>query len=297
MRKLTNQVVCLVLSASFFCVPTRALDEPPQAANSQATASKPSAGTTIGTMVKDAITAALPGVSSIINLIWGSAPNSNKKAADAQTKLSTPDSQKSMADSAKAQAKPFIQPATQIADELAVVEKFASASSQATQNLVTMQTLLSVTPQPSNLLERLKEEWGLAADLLAPLFAQTVETDIKKVRNSSVQGMLLQIHEANTNVSGRIANRMKATKISDVDLPALKDLVAALIGLLSGTNTVAAAELNNLQQELSSLAVWANSPSQGGENLNVVVPDTKLVDFTSKQIATARAVVSRTSNN
>lgn len=253
----------------------------------------PSKGTTIGTMVKDAITAALPGVSSIINLIWGTKPTENKKANDAQAALSTTTSQKALQASAQQQAKPLIQPATQIANELAVVEKFASASGQATQNLVRMQTLLTISPQPKNLLADLKEEWGLAADLLAPLFASGMEADIQKVREPAVQAMLLQIHSANTSVSGRIANRMKATKIEEVDLPALKDLVTALLGLLGGANTMAAAELNNLEQELSALAVWANSPAQGGGDLDKVVPDAKLLGFAGVEVKAAQEVAAR----
>jgi hypothetical protein len=263
------------------------------AASGSSTTSKPSAGTTIGTMVKDAITAALPGVSSIIKLIWGTNPSSNKRAADANNALTNTAGQTALQKSAQQQAKPFIQPVTQVADELAVVEKFASASSQAATNLVTMQTLLTTSPQPNNLLKSLQEEWGLASDLLAPLFAQGVEADIKKVRDPSVQGTLLQIHAANTNVAGRIANRMKATKLTDIDLPALKDLVSALLGLLSGTNSVAAAELNNLQQELSALAVWANSPSQGGENLDKVTPDANLMKFAAAKVKAANDAADR----
>jgi hypothetical protein len=292
MRNSASPIVCLALCVAIVGYPIQVSGQAAAAATP-----KPSTGTTIGTMVKDAITAALPGVGSIINLIWPTNPNANKKAPDAQAALSTDPAKKALQTTAQQQAKPLIQPITQVADELAVVQEFASASSQATQNLVTMQTLLTVSPQPTNLLSRLKEEWGLASDLLAPLFAQGVEAEIKKVREPTVQGMLLQIHAANTNVSGRIAARMKAaTKLTDIDLPALKELISALIGLLSGTNSVAAAELNNLQQEISALAVWANSPSQGGENLDKVVPDAKLISFADAQVKAAQAVFSRNPN-
>jgi hypothetical protein len=292
MRNSTRPLVCLALCVAIVVYPIQVSGQAAPAATA-----KPSAGTTIGTMVKDAITAALPGVGSLINLIWPTNPNANKKASDAQAALSTDPAKKALQTSAQQQAKPFIQPVTQVADELAIVAKFASASSQATQNLVTMQNLLTVSPQPNNLLADLKEEWGLASDLLAPLFAQAIETDIKKVREPSVQAMLLQIHAANTNVGGRIAARMKAaTKLTDLDLPALKELISALIGLMSGTNSVAAAELNNLQQELSALAVWANSPSQGGENLDKVVPDAKLISFADGKVKAAQAAFSRNPN-
>jgi hypothetical protein len=121
-------------------------------------------GTSIGTMVKSAIGAAFPGAGTILNLLFGAnaKPNTKTTQASAQATLADSKSQTALKTSAQEQAKPYIAPATLIADELAVVEKFASASGQANQNLITMQTLLTVSPQPTNLLSRLKEEWGLA---------------------------------------------------------------------------------------------------------------------------------------
>jgi hypothetical protein len=55
---------------------------------------------------------------------------------------------------------------------------------------------------------------------------------------------------------------------------------------------MAAAELNILQQDLAALAVWANSKAQGDEE-SPIKPDQKLLDFASKQVATARAVTDR----
>jgi hypothetical protein len=244
-------------------------------------------------MVKSAITAAFPGVGTILNLIFGSnaQPNARKTQSEAKTALNDPTNQATLKTTAQDQAKPYITPATQIADELAVVEKFASASAQANQNLITMQTLLSVSPQPINLLSRLKEEWGLAGDILSPLFAKDIDTQIPKIRDPAIQVMLLQIHGANTTVSGRIASRMKATKLEDIDLPGLKDLVVALTGLLSGAQTMAAAELNILQQDLAALAVWANGKAMGEES--PIRPDQTLLDFAGKQVTAARAVTDR----
>jgi hypothetical protein len=279
------------------CVSAHLAAQTPATTSTSSTSTSSTAatvGTTIGTIVKSAVGAAFPGVDPILNLLFGSKakPDTKTTQSAAKTTLTDPKSQATLKTSAQDQAKPFVAPATQIADELAVVEKFASASGQANQNLITMQTLLTVSPQPGNLLPRLKEEWGLAGDILSPLFAKDMDTQIQKIRDPAVQVMLLQIHGANTNVSGRIASRMKAAKLEDIDLPGLKDLVVALTGLLSGAQTMAAAELNILQQDLAALAVWANSKAQGDEE-SPIKPDQKLLDFASKQVATARAVTDR----
>jgi hypothetical protein len=262
-------------------------------ASPQTSSSSTDKATTIGTMVRNAIGAAFPGVGTILTAIFGTGAKPNAKATQATAKdnLNDPSNKTKLQTSAQDAAKPYVAPATKIADELAVVETFASASARANEHLLTMQTLLSVSPQPSNLLKSLQEEWGLAGDILAPLFSKDMATQIPKVQDAEIQAKLLDIYNANTDVAGRIASRLKATRLEDVDLPAMKDLVSSLFKLLSGSQSMAAAELNILQQDLAALAVWANSKAQGPGP--TITPDKTLIDFAGTQVSVAREVLSR----
>jgi len=284
------------IAAAAACISVTLFADPPTQTQTQTQTTKSSTSTskaaTIGTMVKNAISAAFPGVGAILDVIFGSGASSSTKTTQSAAKanLSDTSNQQKLQTSAQAAAKPYITPATSIADELAVVETFASASARANQNLLTMQTLLSVSPQPPTLLSKLKEEWGLAGDILAPLFADGMATQITKVQDADIQAKLLDIHQANTAVAGRIASRLKAAeKITDIDLPGLNDLVSSLFKLLSGSQSMAAAELNILQQDLAALAVWANSKAEGPEP--VIKPDQTLLDFAGDQVAAARKVL------
>jgi hypothetical protein len=251
-----------------------------------ATPTTPSTGTKIGTIVKDAITTALPAVGQIINLIWpAGSKDSSVKKSDVQSKLDTPALQATAQQSAKNE----ILKLGPVADELAMIEKFSKAAAQANQNVTTMQVLLSVSPQPANLLQRLQEEWGFASDWLAPL-SDVTDDQLLVVSENEVGVQMTQLRDARKNLSGRITNRLKDKKaIKDVDLPSLTEYIATLGALLNGINAVATIEVGRLQKDVSTLVAWASKSQAIGDQ--PIPPDADLVKTVNQSRVAAQRLL------
>jgi hypothetical protein len=212
-------------------------------------------GQKIGTIIKEAVSTAFPAVPQILSVIW---PNGdgNKKKAEAEQALKAKETElkQHAADRAKAAVKPL----GSLSAELATVEKFASAATKASPNIIAMQTLLSSSPAPADLLTRLKEEWQIASGFLTPL-ATVTDNDIKVISESSIRVQVQALREANRTLVVRINNRVKPDDIKNVDIPSLREYLSALAELLNGINATANVELDMLQQEVAGVVAWANN--------------------------------------
>jgi hypothetical protein len=255
------------------------------------TAATPSKGQRIGTIITDAITAASPGIGALVKILWPQSADQSKKVSqtDAQAALNSPQSQQALKDSALEKAKPQIQKLGQISGEMALISTFGKAAAQAATNVTTMQALLSATPAPSNLLTRLQEEWGFASDWINQVKDVTDKQIDDAVDQTSIVTQLKALRDANRNVAGRIANRLKDKKnIADVDLKEVAAFVNSLSDLLNGINATAVVELDMLQRDVAALVAWA---SKGQPITTTIAPNAALIGVANKSTSRANALL------
>jgi hypothetical protein len=261
----------------------------PSQSTATPTTTTTSTGTKIGTIVKDAVSAAFPAVGQILSLIWPSGTDPKTKVDKTQAETKAAANSPQLQSASLQTAKNDIKQLGQISAELALIEKFGKAAVEANEHVTTMQALLSANPPPTDLLGRLQEEWGFATDWLGPL-ASITDDQISIVSENAVQVQLKTLRDAPKGASGKITNRLKDKKdIKDVDLPTLTACVTALAVLLNGTIGTATVELDILQKDITSLVAWANSAEPIQVNISL---DSDLLEELGRSRSTYQRLLS-----
>ncbi len=229
---------------------------PPADTQKPATAAQQT-GEKIGTIVKTAIDTAFPAVSSLMKLIWPGGKNSDKK-----TKKEVQDDIEKVQADLKKQVMTKLQPAAQISEELGVIQEFGRTSVKAGQNIRTMRTLVTVLPPGSELWSRLNTEWRIASTYLAPLKdTEKIGKQIDKVREPVINARLRDLQDARADIMQRIDDGLK----NQNDIQDVKEQLNAMSAFLYGIDSIGAAELGNLQQEIKGLVNWASGAAGADE--------------------------------
>jgi hypothetical protein len=203
-------------------------------------------GEKIGTIVKAAIDTALPGVTSILGLIWG-----GKKEGDKISKQQLEDAIKSAREDLRQQfaanALEKIQPVKKVADELATLYKFMEPATEANESIIRIQAVISANPTITDPVQaQLKKEWSIATKQLVTLNGVDVN---KTVRDGWLREKLIMIQDLNKRMVGDISDQIDAKNAGELR-DSLKDAAAALAAI----NRVSRVEVADLQSDIGGLA-------------------------------------------
>ena len=206
-----------------------------------------SAGSRIGTIIKDAIGVALPNTTNLIDAIFGRTDRADKTAVKAAS-----DTQ---AASARQAVNAKLQGISDIATELSVVGQYLEQTVPASQKVARLLSQLDATGTTGS--AGLKSDWDDLDKLLQKL-ADIKMSEINKV-DSGLRLRLLEvrgIYDANKSDIRRA--------IYSNDMPALKSKLRALSSLLNSVVSIAGIEITNLQDGLESVVKSIGMTPQGG---------------------------------
>jgi hypothetical protein len=228
-------------------------------APSASTAQNPPPGTStgqkIGTIVSTAITTALPGFKTILDLL----PKKNNGQPKDNVR---PDEVKAAVETARTQllsaALDKLKPVNEVSGELLTLSKFLTPTVVANENLIRIQTRLATTSQPfkDNFWQAQNADWAVAKARLNTLNNIT-DADIAKVRDLWLRNKLSTIKVQGTDQVIRLDDALKNKTVAQIP-----DLLKDLIGLLSDVSMAVGYELSDLQNDLGELGKWGGA--QGG---------------------------------
>jgi isoleucyl-tRNA synthetase len=249
MRANRSRMLCFVFFVSLFF--TSAVGQ------AQAPAPGVSEGQKIGTIIKTAISTAAPGISSILDLIWGHLGDPTKTSAkktDLQTAANNPQAQDAAKKQTQAAAQQAIQPISKVSDELAVINRFLGPSVTATGYLIVMRTKLADSNQDWT---AIGNQWELAKTQINNLKSVS-DSDLNKVRDAYLRLKLTAIRNANDTTVVAIGQ-----EVSQKNADNLKTDSATLLATLADMTAVAGYELAELQADIGDLATWAKGGAGG----------------------------------
>jgi hypothetical protein len=196
-----------------------------------------STGKAIGTGINNAITAAFPGISTIINAIWpNGAGNKNKTAATAATQ---PLQQKS------------VQGLTQldtVTSDLDTITLFLANCIVADNQIIAMRTILqgktSLTPQEKLALEN---DWNTAKGRLGNL--KGASGQVAKMNDPSVQVVLQAVVDSTAGPTDSVTQELAA---GNAAIPLLSQNLQMLDQQLSAVNALSSQVIQNISYGLKS---------------------------------------------
>jgi hypothetical protein len=220
------------------------------------TATPPQTGQRIGAIVSAAIDTAFPVIGKILDLF-----KPTSKPTDTVTKAAVTQSvDKAQAD-AKTTMKQRLQPLAGIAKELGVIQAFATAGVAARANIVTINNLLA---QPSPNFLKIQTQWTIAKNYLGDVLTIT-PADLAAVRETSIQARCAAVQTAHkdlfVSIDGSIGEALRRPQVPAATVQDLKTEMQAMSDLLKGFDSLAAIEIATMQDDINSLAKWANSPA------------------------------------
>ncbi len=208
-------------------------------------------GKQIGEIVSSAVNTAFPVIGKIMDLFTGNKKNASKPEVQAAVT-------KAQTDTVTA-AKQKIKDIATVSKELGVIEAFGTAGVSASQNLATMNRLLS---ENNTDYTQVSKEWGIAKNYLADVLVMK-SADIQAVRDTTIQAKIVTLQKARKDLMTRIDDDIDAAqkKPASFSKSDFQKEITAMSGLLDGFDTLAAVELSTLQADIDDLAKWANSPA------------------------------------
>jgi hypothetical protein len=236
-------------------------------------------GKTIGTIISSAIDTVFPIIGKIKDLLFK--PSDNANATTTKAKVDTA-AQKTTQD-AKASFMTKLQPLIGIANELKVITAFAKAGSGALKNVETISVELNQSAVDA---DKLKLEWDIACNYLSPVTLEKLDD----IREEAIKVRCRDLQDAHNDLYVRILAGINAVKDKKPNaVQDLKPLIVRIKELLKGFDTIAAIELDTLQNDIDSLGKWANGPA-GPSLLSVLTqPDKELLAILDSSIARARS--------
>jgi len=236
-------------------------------------------GEKIATIVKAAVDTAFPIFGKIIDLFKTKKPDEKTTQADVEKAL-----KKAQADY-DAKAKEAVRPVAQVSDELKVIEIFAAGSVKASLNVNTMRAILA-TESPN--FDKLRVEWAVAESQLADSMKVTAD-QIKAVREATLRAKIIDLQGSKKDLILRIeANldpKMPASEQKEA-IVELREQLKAMGELLKGFDSIGAAELSMLQDEISGVVKWANGAAELQKKYKQ--PDPELMDIANRGIESAQ---------
>jgi hypothetical protein len=206
-------------------------------------------GQKIGNIVKSAITTAAPGLSSLLDLIWGALKKPDTdKATKADLKTASTQVQTKATTDAVAAAQEKVQDVTKISDEIGVITKFLNPAVTVSPYLTIIRTKASEsTPD----WQGIQNAWEIAKGQI-DLLKAIPDSDLAKVRDPYLRDRLRAMRDANGTTAISVGQEVAQKNINDLktDLPILLNIYAAMTG-------IAGFELAELQAEIIDLANWA----------------------------------------
>lgn len=216
-------------------------------------------GRKIGTIVRTAIETALPGASALLGLIWGNR-SSNDRINQEQLRQAVEAARPEIRDTLIAEAQRRLEPVSQIAEELRIVNYFLEAAVQANQNVITMQTRLGTTPSPTDDFWRSQtEDWDVAKNHLRRLEG-VQESELELIRELWLRDQLRRIRSSNIDLVVRVDARLQAK-----DPAGLAQQLERLSDTLQGIQAAVGYQIADLRADLRNLAEWARGAQAAGE--------------------------------
>lgn len=263
---LWNQTVRHLAAVSILClliVPNRGITLA-QTSSSPAP-STPSTGQRIGTIIKDAISTAFPGVSGIgglIDAIWSHKPNKDDKVTKPQLQTATTNAQDELKKQIVAQAQQKLMPLSQVAEELQAVSLFGVPTTTASQDIIKMSDRIKST---KTLTEddwtQERADWEEAKGELATV----KNADASKISDLWLRDKLTKIQQANITYVARIDIELKAKTPNAERVAALLD---QLFPTLQDISAAVGYEVSNMQADIKSLSDWAKGAAGSEEGLS-----------------------------
>ncbi|HSY99638.1 MAG TPA: hypothetical protein VK788_09085 [Terriglobales bacterium] len=251
----------------------------PTSISAQAAPATPSTGTRIGTIIKDTISTAFPGVSGIgglIDAIWAKKPTNGNSVNKAQLTTAATQAQPDINKNVVAQAQQHLASISQVVDELSVLSQFGVPTTTAMVDVVRMLDLVSAgKPLSPNDLTSMKGNWAEAKAELATV----KNADPTKVQDLWLRDKLVKIQQANNTVVLRIDTEIAAKPLNSQQLATYLNQLNATLQDISAAMGY---EVSNMQADLKSLSSWANGAA-GDEEVKLTPEGLKYKAFLDKQ--------------
>lgn len=199
-----------------------------------------STGTAIGTGIKNAITAAFPAISTIINAIW---PKQNDPTK--QTKATATQATKEL----QQQSVQGLSQMTQITSELDTITLFLANCIVADDQVIAMRTYLDAktTITPADVLQ-LNDYWNTAKGRLGNL--KSAGSAVAIMNDASVQVVLQAVVNATAGPTDSISQELSA---GTPGLKLLNSNLQQLDGQLSAANALSGQVIQNISLALKTL--------------------------------------------
>ena len=212
----------------------------------QDTNDEQSVGKTIGTVIQDVISTALPSVRQLLDMFW---PKDDPDKIDREELTSGIARAKS---ELEANVKSKIRPASAISQELiltaAYLDDAVSAHEAVLQMLGGMRSTANSVPN----WPRLQEDWSAAEAYLSDIKAKTPDPNITGIRSAYVRLRLSNIVDAKNDYSGRITVGIENRDRVSVEANLLK-----LEGTLADMTAVVGFQIRDVGVAFQELERWA----------------------------------------
>jgi hypothetical protein len=277
-KQLIGSILSLGLGISIFAATSTLAQTPTKPATpAPSTPSTPSTGVRIGTIIKDVIGTAFPGVSGIdglIGAIWAHKTtngNPNQNQLNQAAQAASPQIKQSIV----SQAQQHLAPISEVADELQVVSLFGVPTTTAMVDVIRMSDRLGTgKPLSPNDLTQMKADWAEAKAELATV----KNADPTKVQDLWLRDKLTKIQQANITVVLRIDTEMEAKPLNSQQLATYLN---QLNGTLQDISAAVGYEVSNMQADLKSLSAWANGAA-GADKITLSPEGKKYKAFLEK---------------
>ena len=248
------------------------------------TPTAPSTGQRIGSIIKDAISTAFPGVSGIeglISTIWKAKPTTATKIDQPQLTTAVTSSQDAIKKSIVAQAQQNLKGLDAIATELQVVSQFGVPTTTASGDIIRISDRLSSGKTLSDDdWTAIKADWKEAAAELATV----KNADVSKIEDKWLRDKLSSIQQTNITFVSRIEVEMAA---KSPNVGRLKDLLDRLYPTLQDISAAVGYEVTDMQAEIKALSDWAKGAA--GSDEKVITSEGKTyIKFLNDNVSTTK---------
>ena len=210
-------------------------------------------GQRIGTIVKSALDVALPGVTSLVEAIWGKRqPNAQIRKPELEAEV------KRVREQLYQDAQKAIRPVSAIAAELAVVTPFMEGAIQANQRVILMRSRLNVDKVDTPTWQLLATDWKVANTNLNR-FATTTDKQLGSVRDLPLRANFRALRDIHNSLVIEIGDAVKNQNNPGL----LRELLGDLARVLNGTDSLVALQIAELRQDIDALSNWASAAAGG----------------------------------
>jgi|ERR1017187_6654415 hypothetical protein len=304
-----NRLLCVsvlvttsLVTTSFTLLPPNAPQTKSTGAQDTSQTSAQTKGKNIGEIISSAFDTAFPIVGKIMD-VFKSKPTTSAAGTAEKNKTNPPASAPPAAEKiatesevqaavnkaqsdAKSTFKAQIQPITEVAQELGVVQILATDGSIAKQNIVNIQRMLAQTSPDYS---KIGTEWKKFSQQMAEVLTMD-EAKIKLVQEAGIRGKILDLQKTRSQLMIDISDNIDRAKGSAKDFSKreFERQISAMGELLNGFDSLAAAELEVLQGDIDNIAKWANTPA-GKSNFKTPAANPALLSIAAEAVRKGQA--------